>query len=198
MAACVVYKCLVHWHAFESERTSIFDYIIEGINDVLKVIHPFRYLKNLLHMLPSFWGWAMFTLAFCWTIGIDNSICHNCLSGGRWECYLAILVVEYLGTSVPSAEEFTLEWALDSCFSTFWRPFWAEWAYCASKLCSYTIYHAVIKENNYFRLLENLLKWWIKMVCLWLWLGCLIALVCLIVLVSIRLRVKIYRNKNGK
>ncbi|KAH7835175.1 hypothetical protein Vadar_023570 [Vaccinium darrowii] len=37
VAACVVYKCLVHWHAFESERTSIFDYIIEGINDVLKV-----------------------------------------------------------------------------------------------------------------------------------------------------------------
>ncbi|KAA8546249.1 hypothetical protein F0562_003012 [Nyssa sinensis] len=37
VAACVMYKCLVHWHAFESERTAIFDYIIEGINDVLKV-----------------------------------------------------------------------------------------------------------------------------------------------------------------
>lgn len=37
LAACVIYKCLVHWHAFESERTVIFDYVIEGINDVLKV-----------------------------------------------------------------------------------------------------------------------------------------------------------------
>ncbi|XAR57538.1 Myosin ATPase [Bertholletia excelsa] len=37
VAACVIYKCLVHWRAFESERTTIFDYIIEAINDVLKV-----------------------------------------------------------------------------------------------------------------------------------------------------------------
>ncbi|KAH9653095.1 Myosin-15 [Citrus sinensis] len=37
VAACIIYKSLVHWQAFESERTAIFDYIIEGINDVLKV-----------------------------------------------------------------------------------------------------------------------------------------------------------------
>ncbi|PON73111.1 Myosin head motor domain containing protein [Parasponia andersonii] len=37
LAACIIYKCLLHWHAFESERTAIFDYIIEGINEVLKV-----------------------------------------------------------------------------------------------------------------------------------------------------------------
>ncbi|KAL7159103.1 hypothetical protein ABFS83_01G006500 [Erythranthe nasuta] len=36
IAACVVYKCLLHWHAFESERTAVFDFIIESINDVLK------------------------------------------------------------------------------------------------------------------------------------------------------------------
>lgn len=39
LAACMIYRCLLQWHAFESERTAIFDYIIEGINDVLKVIH---------------------------------------------------------------------------------------------------------------------------------------------------------------
>lgn len=38
VAACIIYKCLLHWHAFEAERTTIFDYIIEGINDVLKVL----------------------------------------------------------------------------------------------------------------------------------------------------------------
>lgn len=36
VAACVIYKCLLHWHAFESERTTIFDHIIEGINIALK------------------------------------------------------------------------------------------------------------------------------------------------------------------
>nr|GEV28813.1 myosin-15 isoform X1 [Tanacetum cinerariifolium]GEV32066.1 myosin-15 isoform X1 [Tanacetum cinerariifolium] len=37
VAASVIYKCLLHWHAFESERTAIFDFIIENINSVLKV-----------------------------------------------------------------------------------------------------------------------------------------------------------------
>ncbi|KAK4493167.1 hypothetical protein RD792_017977 [Penstemon davidsonii] len=36
IAACVIYRCLIHWHSFESERTAIFDSIIENINDVLK------------------------------------------------------------------------------------------------------------------------------------------------------------------
>lgn len=36
IVACVIYKCLLHWHAFESERTAIFDFIIESINDELK------------------------------------------------------------------------------------------------------------------------------------------------------------------
>lgn len=36
VAACIIYKCLLHWHAFESERTTIFDHIIEGINSALK------------------------------------------------------------------------------------------------------------------------------------------------------------------
>ncbi|KAL2317939.1 hypothetical protein Fmac_031815 [Flemingia macrophylla] len=37
IAARMIYKCLLHWHVFESERTTIFDSIIEGINEVLKV-----------------------------------------------------------------------------------------------------------------------------------------------------------------
>ncbi|TKY74852.1 Myosin-15 protein [Spatholobus suberectus] len=37
LAASIIYKCLHHWHAFESERTAIFDYIVDGINDILKV-----------------------------------------------------------------------------------------------------------------------------------------------------------------
>jgi len=47
LAASIIYRCLLQWHAFESERTAIFDYIIEGINDVLKVI-------NWIFSPPSF------------------------------------------------------------------------------------------------------------------------------------------------
>ncbi|KQK01633.1 hypothetical protein BRADI_3g57240v3 [Brachypodium distachyon] len=36
VAACIIYKCLLHWRAFESERTAVFDHVIEAINDVLK------------------------------------------------------------------------------------------------------------------------------------------------------------------
>ncbi|EMS63508.1 Myosin-J heavy chain [Triticum urartu] len=36
VAACIIYRCLLHWRAFESERTAIFDHVIEAINDVLK------------------------------------------------------------------------------------------------------------------------------------------------------------------
>ncbi|CAL0322684.1 unnamed protein product [Lupinus luteus] len=37
LAARIIYKSLLHWHAFEFERTTIFDYIIEGVNEALKV-----------------------------------------------------------------------------------------------------------------------------------------------------------------
>ncbi|TXG61785.1 hypothetical protein EZV62_013148 [Acer yangbiense] len=46
LAACIVYKCLIHWRAFESERTVIFDYIIAGINDVLKVEGELIFLQT--------------------------------------------------------------------------------------------------------------------------------------------------------
>uniref|UniRef100_A0A0D9XJC5 Myosin motor domain-containing protein n=1 Tax=Leersia perrieri TaxID=77586 RepID=A0A0D9XJC5_9ORYZ len=36
VAACVIYKCLLHWGVFEVERTTIFDFIIQNINTVLK------------------------------------------------------------------------------------------------------------------------------------------------------------------
>ncbi|KAF3778526.1 Myosin-15 [Nymphaea thermarum] len=37
VAACSIFKCLLRWHAFEAERTVVFDRIIEAINDVLEV-----------------------------------------------------------------------------------------------------------------------------------------------------------------
>ncbi|KAF8723303.1 hypothetical protein HU200_021824 [Digitaria exilis] len=36
VAACIIYKCLLHWGVFEAERTTIFDFIIHTINTILK------------------------------------------------------------------------------------------------------------------------------------------------------------------
>ncbi|XP_059432809.1 myosin-17-like [Corylus avellana] len=37
IAACVIYKCLLHWRSFEVERTSVFDRIIQTIASALEV-----------------------------------------------------------------------------------------------------------------------------------------------------------------
>ncbi|CAK9144158.1 unnamed protein product [Ilex paraguariensis] len=37
VAACVIYKCLLHWRSFEVERTSVFDRIIQTISSAIEV-----------------------------------------------------------------------------------------------------------------------------------------------------------------
>jgi len=37
VAACVIYKCLLHWRSFEVERTSVFDRIIQTIATAIEV-----------------------------------------------------------------------------------------------------------------------------------------------------------------
>lgn len=37
VAACLIYKCLLHWRSFEVERTSIFDRIIQTISGAIEV-----------------------------------------------------------------------------------------------------------------------------------------------------------------
>ncbi|KAK9275460.1 hypothetical protein L1049_022727 [Liquidambar formosana] len=37
VAACVIYKCLLHWRTFEVERTSVFDRIIQTIGSAIEV-----------------------------------------------------------------------------------------------------------------------------------------------------------------
>ncbi|PKU65617.1 hypothetical protein MA16_Dca021506 [Dendrobium catenatum] len=36
VAACILYRCLLQWRAFEAERTALFDSIIEAVNNVLQ------------------------------------------------------------------------------------------------------------------------------------------------------------------
>ncbi|CAA6666193.1 unnamed protein product [Spirodela intermedia] len=36
IAACVIYKCLLHWRSFEVERTSVFDRIIQSIGSAIE------------------------------------------------------------------------------------------------------------------------------------------------------------------
>lgn len=37
VAACVIYKCLLHWRSFEVERTTVFDRIIQTIASAIEV-----------------------------------------------------------------------------------------------------------------------------------------------------------------
>ena len=52
VAACIIYKCLLHWGVFEAERTTIFDFIIHTINNILKVRILF-YMPN--HVSEMLW-----------------------------------------------------------------------------------------------------------------------------------------------
>ncbi|KAH9320577.1 hypothetical protein KI387_015216, partial [Taxus chinensis] len=36
VAACIIYKCLLHWNAFEAERTRLFDHIIQTIGSIIE------------------------------------------------------------------------------------------------------------------------------------------------------------------
>ena len=38
VAACVIYKCLLHWRSFEVERTSVFDRIIQTIASEVDIL----------------------------------------------------------------------------------------------------------------------------------------------------------------
>jgi len=51
VAACIIYKCLLHWGVFEAERTTIFDFIIHTINNILKVRTLFYMLNHVSEML---------------------------------------------------------------------------------------------------------------------------------------------------
>lgn len=37
VAACIIYKCLLHWRSFEVERTTVFDRIIQAIASSIEV-----------------------------------------------------------------------------------------------------------------------------------------------------------------
>ena len=43
IAACVIYRCLLHWRSFEVERTGVFDRIIQTIGTAIEVgvVHLF-------------------------------------------------------------------------------------------------------------------------------------------------------------
>lgn len=45
VAACLIYKCLIHWRSFEVERTNIFNRIIETIASAIEVVSMF-FLTN--------------------------------------------------------------------------------------------------------------------------------------------------------
>uniref|UniRef100_A0A803ND26 Dilute domain-containing protein n=1 Tax=Chenopodium quinoa TaxID=63459 RepID=A0A803ND26_CHEQI len=72
VAACVIYKCLLHWHAFESERTAIFDHIIEGINNALKCLRSNSFLNSASNRAAGSAGYED-SLKL---IGFDDGVSH--------------------------------------------------------------------------------------------------------------------------
>lgn len=55
IAACVIYKCLLHWRSFEVERTGIFDRVIQTVASAIEVscICGFKRSK------PDNWPWFL-------------------------------------------------------------------------------------------------------------------------------------------
>jgi hypothetical protein len=52
VAACIIYKCLLHWRSFEVERTSVFDRIIQTIGHAIEVLTlKFKFITLLLSTL---------------------------------------------------------------------------------------------------------------------------------------------------
>jgi hypothetical protein len=55
IAACVIYKCLLHWRSFEVERTSVFDRIIQTIASALEVSFSFvGFVRYVSVHLPNY------------------------------------------------------------------------------------------------------------------------------------------------
>ncbi|AED92847.1 myosin [Arabidopsis thaliana] len=46
VAACVIYKCLLHWRSFEVERTNIFDRIVKIIASAIEVSDSYKVSDN--------------------------------------------------------------------------------------------------------------------------------------------------------
>lgn len=64
VAACVIYKCLLHWRSFEVERTSVFDRVIQTIASAIEVKFLIWVFKNQVSLLLFYiilyclWFWS--------------------------------------------------------------------------------------------------------------------------------------------
>ncbi|KOM29980.1 hypothetical protein LR48_Vigan845s000800 [Vigna angularis] len=53
IAACIIYKCLLHWRSFEVERTSVFDRIIQTIGHAIEI--PFEFQTQDNNDVLAYW-----------------------------------------------------------------------------------------------------------------------------------------------
>lgn len=125
VAACIIYKCLVHGRVFEAERTTIFDYIIEAVNNVIKVDNHFI----SFHILETLFFFPLRMLSFPYV---------KIVSGGQWEWCLAILVVQCFCTFMPPAEKSTIKWIPYNA-SIFYWVFPIEWKDDTSELMHFKL-----------------------------------------------------------
>lgn len=56
LAACIIYKFLLQTRAFEAEITTVFDVVIKGISDAIKVLEVFKFssvVNSFIILTPS-------------------------------------------------------------------------------------------------------------------------------------------------
>lgn len=75
VAACLIYKCLIHWRSFEVERTNIFNRIIETIASAIEVVSMF-FSYQCKCFLPASWVVSCYILHFLQMQENDDVLCY--------------------------------------------------------------------------------------------------------------------------
>ena len=113
VAACIIYKCLLHWGVFEAERTTIFDFIIHTINTTLKVRILFFFLNHVTEVR------SLLVSTFCF-------------SGRKREWHFALLASQCFCPSMHVAKKLKVKrihhgtLSIVFRYSLKWKGKWSE------------------------------------------------------------------------
>lgn len=110
VAACLIYKCLLHWRSFEVERTSIFDRIIQTISGAIEVTSKMN--SVLLNLILFFGKWSG---RHCFKFIVNLYAIYWCsklfpTQGPRQQWQIVLLVIECLDAAVATSAYTESKW----------------------------------------------------------------------------------------
>lgn len=105
IAACIIYKCLLHWRSFEVERTSVFDKLIQSVGHAIEV---WKRNQRLVFSWFTF-EWFQRSQAFYVFILTENS-------GQQW-C-IGLLVVKCFNSPIATPAHTETKWSSRNGSST--------------------------------------------------------------------------------